>query len=111
MGLLAYVGSRKPRNLFHFVIDNEAYASTGSQATVSRTVELAGVAAACGYAHALRAETRESLRQALRRLASLEGPVLIHVKVASGGQRAIARVSDRYTCPEIARRFAASRGR
>ena len=53
MGAFATVGAYAPRNLWHLLLDNGAYDSTGGQATVSPHVSFAGVAAACGYASSM----------------------------------------------------------
>ncbi|TXI82359.1 MULTISPECIES: phosphonopyruvate decarboxylase [unclassified Cupriavidus] len=53
MGVFATLGAYGPSNLTHVLLDNGAHDSTGGQATVSRNVSFAGVAAACGYASAV----------------------------------------------------------
>jgi phosphonopyruvate decarboxylase len=54
MGTLATVGAYAPPNLMHLLLDNGVHDSTGAQATVSPHLSFAAVAAACGYAQALR---------------------------------------------------------
>ncbi|MGH9443841.1 MAG: phosphonopyruvate decarboxylase, partial [Thermoanaerobaculia bacterium] len=49
LGALAAIGYRRPPNLVHIVLDNGMHESTGGQATVSPSVDLAGIAADCGY--------------------------------------------------------------
>ena len=53
MGAMATVGAYRPPNFKHLLLDNGAHDSTGGQATVSRSISFAGVAAACGYARAI----------------------------------------------------------
>ena len=49
MGSLATVGLQKPKNLTIVVLDNEVYGETGGQAShTAATVDLVGVARACG---------------------------------------------------------------
>lgn len=105
MGLLPYIASRQPRNFLHVVIDNESYSSTGSQPTVSPRVDFAAMALACGYRHGLAVEGRSELAVALADIPALDGPILLAIKVRSGNDHGIARVSDHYTCPEVADRF------
>ena len=51
MGSLATVAVAAPRNLTVVVIDNQHFGETGMQAShTGRGVDLAGVAAACGFA-------------------------------------------------------------
>jgi phosphonopyruvate decarboxylase len=53
MGAFATVGAYGPPNLQHLLLDNGVHDSTGGQATVSRNVSFAEIAAACGYASSL----------------------------------------------------------
>src|SRR5205085_6465577 len=51
MGSLATVGLQKPKNLTVVVLDNEVYGETGGQAShTATTVDLVGLARACGIA-------------------------------------------------------------
>ena len=53
MGSLATVGLQKPGNFTIIVLDNEVYGETGGQAShTAGTVDLVGVARACGIADA-----------------------------------------------------------
>src|SRR6185295_3149862 len=49
LGALATIGRLRPRNLVHVLLDNERHESTGGQATVADSTDLALVAHACGY--------------------------------------------------------------
>ncbi|MBX3186663.1 MAG: phosphonopyruvate decarboxylase [Labilithrix sp.] len=49
LGALATVAYEQPANLVHVLLDNEAHESTGGQSTVTHSMDLAGVAHACGY--------------------------------------------------------------
>ena len=53
MGAFATVGAYGPPNLQHLLLDNGVHDSTGGQATVSKHVSFAEIAAACGYASSL----------------------------------------------------------
>ena len=56
MGALAAIGYQRPPNLMHIVLDNGMHESTGGQFTVTSSVDLAAVAAACGYPSATRVD-------------------------------------------------------
>jgi thiamine pyrophosphate-dependent acetolactate synthase large subunit-like protein len=105
LGLLPYIASRRPVNFLHVVLDNEVYGSTGAQPTVSPWIDFPRVALACGYAHAFSASTPQEHVAAIARVSELPGPTLLAVKVRSESDHGIGRVSDVYTCPEVARRF------
>jgi phosphonopyruvate decarboxylase len=65
MGNLATLGAYSPKNLFHLCLDNGIHASTGGQATVSCGIDIAGVAAACGYTRVLQTSDVENLVNSL----------------------------------------------
>jgi len=49
MGALAVIGSRRPENLVHVVINNAAHETVGGMPTVADRIDLTGIAKACGY--------------------------------------------------------------
>jgi thiamine pyrophosphate-dependent acetolactate synthase large subunit-like protein len=107
MGLnaLASVGSERPPNLYHVVLDNHAHASTGGQRTISSDVSLESVAGALGYRATHRSTTEADFEAALRAAIGQPGPVMVLGEVAGGTVKGIARVEP--TPPELAARFAA----
>jgi phosphonopyruvate decarboxylase len=103
LGALAMIGARRPANLVHLLLDNERYESTGGQATLSRSADLAAVAAACGYPRVVRAASLDECVAAL----SAGGQELsfIHVKTGPGENGALPRPS--VTPGQVAERFRA----
>ncbi len=85
MGSLATIAVAAPRNLTVVVIDNQHFGETGMQAShTGRGVDLAGVAAACGFAAACTLTTLaavEALRGTLAEPAA--GPRLYVVRVTA----------------------------
>jgi len=61
MGSMAVLGSNKPKNLVHIVINNCAHETVGGMPTVAGSIDLVGVAKACGYSYAVRVESFEDL--------------------------------------------------
>jgi sulfopyruvate decarboxylase beta subunit len=104
MGTLANAAAARPRNYYHVVIDNGAYASTGAQKTVSRAARLENVAAACGYTHASRVRQADDLERAVRDLFDGPGPAILVADVEPGTLEKLPRVG--LEPPELARRFA-----
>ena len=80
MGALATIGVQQPKNLTVVVIDNERYGETGMQRThTAEGVDLAAVAAACKFNHAITAtEDVGPVRELVYRSA---GPNFATVKV------------------------------
>lgn len=107
MGALAVLGTQKPANLIHIVLDNGSYESTGNQATVSPWVDLCAVARACGYDRVMELSDPEELEQVLaERDRPGYSPALsfIRVPIFSGAAEGLPR--PKVTPPEVAQRFA-----
>jgi phosphonopyruvate decarboxylase len=103
MGALATIGAEAPRNLLHVVLDNGCHDSTGGQATVTGTTDLAAVAAACGYASVRREERPDALADAVGGI--LRGPAFLHVPIRPGTAGKLPRPV--VTPAAVARRFQA----
>jgi phosphonopyruvate decarboxylase len=83
LGSMAIVGTQRPRNFRHIVINNGAHDSVGGQPTAARRIDLAGIADACGYVVSTRSETAEEIAQALDHLRAAHGPTFLEVRTAS----------------------------
>lgn len=106
MGQLAFIGNRGYKNFLHIVLDNAAYSSTGGQPSVAPTVDFALAAKACGYKYAKTITTTQELAAAILAASASSGPELWHVKVLAAAHHDIARVSDKYSCPDVTKNFA-----
>lgn len=107
MGALAVLGTQKPANLIHIVLDNGSYESTGNQATVSPSVDLCTVARACGYDRVVELNDPEELAQILAerdRPGYSSALTFIRVPILSGAPEGLPR--PKVTPPEVAQRFA-----
>jgi thiamine pyrophosphate-dependent acetolactate synthase large subunit-like protein len=82
LGALTMIGGCRPTNLIHIAIDNEQYATTGGQRSLSAKVDLVQLALAAGYdSSSLSVSASEfcsSVHNALRR----HGTTFIVAKVA-----------------------------
>ena len=103
LGALANVGAARPGNFIHVVLDNGAYASTGSQKTVSPDVPIEKVAEACGYRFVRRVRDVAALLVAWREALEREGPSCLLVEVDASTGEGLPRVE--IEPPAIARRF------
>lgn len=81
MGGLAMVGGLKPANLYHLVLDNGCYATTGGQAALSRTVDLADAAAGAGYRWARRCTSGRFGRLEAEQWLEAPGPALLDLVI------------------------------
>jgi thiamine pyrophosphate-dependent acetolactate synthase large subunit-like protein len=82
LGSLATIAVQRPANLALVVFDNERYGETGMQAThTAHGVDLAGVAAACGFPITGTLREEDELEAALPAIRTGPGPVLYVAKV------------------------------
>jgi phosphonopyruvate decarboxylase len=102
LGALSTVGYERPPNLVHIVLDNGAYESTGGQTTLSGSVDLPAIAAACGYPRTREVTTPAELRAALDDHAN-DGLSFIHARILSGVPDGLPR--PKTTPEEVARRL------
>lgn len=82
MGMLATIAEQAPKNLYHFMLDNEIYATTGGQPVPNaKIVDYAAIAKAAGYPRAYSFTELEDLEKALPEIIEGGGPVFVHMKV------------------------------
>lgn len=94
-GSLATIGAEKPDNLAIVVIDNEHYAETGMQTThTGRGVDIATVAAGCGFGIARTIRTAAELEEAKPLIRIAPGPVFAVLKVSNEMGTTFPRLRD-----------------
>jgi thiamine pyrophosphate-dependent acetolactate synthase large subunit-like protein len=82
LGALATIAEQRPPNLYHFLLDNECYATTGGQPVPNaRGIAYDALARAAGYPRAYAFDNLEGLARALERILREPGPVLVAMKV------------------------------
>lgn len=82
MGCLATIAARRPVNLAIVVIDNERYGETGMQVShTGRGVDLAAVAAACGFVEARIVRAGADIAGVRSAVHRKRGPLFYQVKV------------------------------
>jgi phosphonopyruvate decarboxylase len=89
LGALAAIGTKKPGNFCHIVLNNGAHDSVGGQPTIAPLIDLPGIARACGYVHVNKKKTTEELKNIL--LNQNEGLTFIEVIVKKGARRDLGR--------------------
>ena len=91
MGAMAVIGTNRPENLVHIVINNSAHETVGGMPTVAGAIDLSAIAMACGYASAVSVDTLEALDAVLEEGKNAPGPRLIEVKCALGARSDLGR--------------------
>ena len=82
MGVLGTVAGKKPKNFFHFLMDNECYATTGGQPVPNASeINYAGMAREAGYAATFEFDNLEDFVGSIASIMKEEGPVLVAMKM------------------------------
>jgi phosphonopyruvate decarboxylase len=91
MGGMAIVGSMMPENFIHIVINNGAHESVGGQPTVGFGIDFPNLALANNYKMAIKIETFEQLKVALKNISPDSCPALLEVRVRTGSREDLGR--------------------
>ena len=82
LGILATIAGKQPKNFYHFLLDNECYATTGGQPVPNaKNINYAGMAKEAGYAAAYRFDDLETFGAKVGDILSETGPVFVAIKV------------------------------
>jgi phosphonopyruvate decarboxylase len=91
MGALPIIGSLKPKNLVHVLLNNASHESVGGQPTVADRIDFRNVALACGYSHYHKATDAASLSRCWQQLEDQEGAAMLEVVVSKGSRNDLGR--------------------
>ena len=91
MGAITNIGALAPKNFVHVVFNNGAHESVGGQPTLGFRVDICAIARACGYKEAVTISTSEEFDVLPGCINSLEGPVLIELRVRIGSRDNLGR--------------------
>lgn len=104
MGAMAVVGSVKPKNLVHVVINNGAHETVGGMPTVAHDIDLCKIAAACGYGYIASVDNAKDLDRALDDIKNKNELCFVEIKCALGSRADLGRPTT--TAIENKRNFA-----
>jgi len=82
LGILPTVAEQAPANFYHFMLDNECYATTGGQPVPNaKNVAYDVVARGCGYPRAFAIAELEEFRAKIAAILAAPGPVFVALEV------------------------------
>ncbi len=91
MGAMAVIGANRPQNLIHVVINNGAHETVGGMPTVAGSIDLVGIARACGYPFAVSVDSYADLDRELAAARDRHALTLIEAKCAIGARGDLGR--------------------
>ncbi|MDF2544547.1 MAG: phosphonopyruvate decarboxylase [Herbinix sp.] len=80
-GAAALIGSRKPKNLYHILINNGAHETVGGMPTISYSIDWGKATKAFGYMGEYQVKCALELSETISRVRAQEGPIFIEVLV------------------------------
>lgn len=91
MGAMAILGSSRPKNMIHIIINNGAHETVGGMPTVASNIDFVAIAKACGYPYAVCVNDFEKLDAELSAAKVRKTLSLIEVKCAIGARDNLGR--------------------
>lgn len=98
MGALPVIGSLKPTNLVHVLLNNASHESAAGELTVADRVDFHDVTLGCGYSHYYKATDAASLSRCWQQLEDQEGPAMLEIVISKGSRKDLGRPT---TTPEL----------
>ncbi len=82
LGSIASIAGKQPANFYHFLLDNECYATTGGQPVPnSQGIDYALMAKGAGYTATYNFDDLEEFSTSVGEILEQEGPVFVAIKV------------------------------
>ena len=82
LGMLVTIAEQAPANFYHFLLDNECYATTGGQPVPNaKNIAYDKMALAAGYPRAFAFDSIEALSREMPAIMDKPGPVFVALKV------------------------------
>lgn len=91
MGAMAVLGTNKPKNVVHIVINNEAHETVGGMPTVAERIDIVSIAKACGYPNVVCVDNYDDLDRELAVAKEKNELSLIEVKCQIGARDDLGR--------------------
>ena len=96
LGTLVTIANKGPKNLYHFVLDNGIYGTTGGQPVPGNGVtSYAGMAKEAGYANSYEFDDLEEFATQAEQIFQDTGPVLVSIKTVPNVRLEAERVASR----------------
>ena len=85
LGSLTTIGKLKQKNLIHLVFDNQSHESTGGQPSNTKNIDLYKIAKSSNY-NAFKTNSKIGLKKIFGKIKNIDGPIMILVRITSGGK-------------------------
>lgn len=90
-GAAALIGSRKPENYLHIMINNGAHETVGGMPTISYDIDWKNAVKAFGYSDACRASNKAEIAHYINASKHIKGPVLLEIMTNTKSRKELTR--------------------
>lgn len=91
LGALAIIGSQRPKNFLHIILNNGAHDSVGGQPTVGLDVEFLQIARSAGYQNVVKVRTNADIQREVQQMKENDGPNLLEIVISKGARKDLGR--------------------
>lgn len=91
MGSMATIGYYSPQNMIHILLDNNAYDSTGGQATVSTNMNFVNIAESCGYLRSIYVHDLSELEMHIKDWRRNKKLTFLYLRIKKGSKEPLGR--------------------
>ncbi len=91
MGAMALIGTNKPKNLVHIIINNSAHETVGGMPTVAGQLDFVTIARGCGYPKAVRVSSLDELDRELNAAKTGKELTMIEALCSIGARKDLGR--------------------
>ena len=91
MGAMGIIGSLKPKNYVHILINNGSHETVGGMPTVALDMDLCAIAKACGYQYCVSCDNFETLDKELNVVKKKDELCFVEVKCSIGARENLGR--------------------
>lgn len=91
MGSMAVIGSMKPENYIHILLNNGAHESVGGMPTVGNRIDFGLISKGCGYQNYHKVSFKDDLSAALKNAKEKSGLTLVEVMCEIGARDSLGR--------------------
>jgi phosphonopyruvate decarboxylase len=91
MGVLTTIGTNKPNNFTHVVLNNGLHDSVGGQPSSGLKIDLKSIVLGCGYRKYYKVTNKKELKNVIKKTESIKGPIMIEVLIKPGARKALVR--------------------
>lgn len=94
MGVLPFIASQAPENLYHIVINNQAHESVGAMPTGCRQTDFAAMAKTAGYLDAMKITTYQDIAVIGESVRKNKGPLFYEIPVNLESRADLSRPAE-----------------